>query len=370
MKTLLISDRDLQSLVNTVGIDVFMDELIAQLREALRAFDPDQTIVPERTGFYYDRPTAGLLEWMPLFTDHQTVLMKMVGYHPHNPSCHQIPTIISTLSAYETTTGRLAALVDGTLLTAMRTGAASAIASELLARPGSETLGLIGCGAQAVTQFHALSRVFNLREVLYYDCDPAAATSLPQRIEPLAPSATSMSEASFATILSQSDIISVATSVDVGDGPVFDEAETRPWLHINAVGSDLPGKTELPVAMLRQSFVCPDNASQAKKEGECQQLTDADIDASMVDIVRHPSEFKPIQASRTVFDSTGWALEDQVALDLTLQYARELGIGRYVQIECLSDDPRNPYGFFDFERSNNGSRPSASCGDPGTLIQG
>ena len=143
-----------------------MDELIDRLDKAFRSFDPQRTKVPVRSGFNYSLPRSGLLEWMPLLQSGEHVLMKMVGYHPHNPDLSGLPTILSDFSLYNATTGRLEAVVDGTLLTAFRTGAASAVASRFLGSPDSRVVGLIGCGAQAVTQLHAMTRVFDIQTIV------------------------------------------------------------------------------------------------------------------------------------------------------------------------------------------------------------
>lgn len=345
MNTLLLSHQDLQEIVRRVGIDKLMDDLIDRLTSALVLFDEDKTEIPVRTGFHYDTPVTGLIEWMPLLQKQSEVLMKVVGYHPQSPNTLQLPTILSTLSKYDPITGHLVALVDGTFLTAMRTGAASAIASRVLARPSSSTLGLIGCGAQAVTQLHAIGRVFDLTEVLIHDVDETAIASFAERSAIFIDDGINVRRAPVDELVAASDILSVATSVPIGQGPVFTSCLTNPWLHINAVGSDFPGKIELPKALLSESYVCPDSLEQATREGECQQLSAEAIGADLVEVVRRPLEFAAIQESKTVFDSTGWALEDQVAMDLLLEHASEFSIGSEIQIECVSHDPRDPYEF-------------------------
>ncbi|MBT8446341.1 MAG: ornithine cyclodeaminase family protein, partial [Gammaproteobacteria bacterium] len=259
MSTLLLTSEDLQHVVRQVGIDALMDELIERLTTALREFDPDQTEIPVRSGFHYEHPVTGMIEWMPLLERNHSVLMKTVGYHPESPDLHNMPTILSNLSKYDPATGHLEALLDGTLLTAMRTGAASAVASRVFARPGSATIGLIGCGAQAVTQLHALGRMFPLTEALIYDTDAAAVRSFPARVAPFCSPELSIASSEPEAILARADILCVATSVAIGAGPVFSPGPTRPWLHINAVGSDFPGKTEIPESMLLESIVCPDS---------------------------------------------------------------------------------------------------------------
>lgn len=111
--------------------------------------------------------------------------IKVVGYHPSNPSKFNLPTIISTISEYDTNSGHLCAVIDGVLATAIRTGAASAVASKLMAHPESSTLGLIGCGTQAVTQLQALSLCFKIERVLIYDIDPNALSSFEKRCSAL-----------------------------------------------------------------------------------------------------------------------------------------------------------------------------------------
>lgn len=343
-KTLILTPADVQYIMQHIGPDHLMDDLIGRLTKAFKSFDSTQTHIPIRSGFNYEEPAPGLIEWMPLYQKGDQIVIKVVGYHPDNPSQLGLPTIISTISSYDTTTGHLVGLADGVLLTALRTGAASAVASRCLAKPDSTQLGLIGCGAQAVTQLHALSRVFDLKKVLFYDEDKAAMASLPARCAALN-LAIDFEAADMPTVVAEADILCTATSIDVGEGPLFDELDTQAHLHVNAVGSDFPGKVELPVSLLKQSFVCPDFIDQALKEGECQQLSREQISAGLLEVIQNEEKFQHVLNERTVFDSTGYALEDQVVMNLFLDYAKELGRGQEVSIEGLQEDAKNPYHF-------------------------
>lgn len=345
MRTTLLSHRDLVLLVQRVGLDRLMDELIERLTASLTDYTDSGFEIPARAGFHYEEPATGLIEWMPLMKRGDIVLMKIVGYHPHSPATQQIPTILSTFGQFDTTTGKLLALADGTFMTALRTGAASAVASRFLARRDSSVLGLIGCGAQAVTQLHALSRVFDLSRVLMYDVDAMAMRSLPSRVAGFIPPGLEIRGVACEEILASSDILCTATSVEVGEGPVFEDGPSRQWLHLNAVGSDLPGKVEVPAQVLRRSLVCPDFPAQAKCEGECQQLAADEIGPELCDVVKNPDQYEPWRAKPTVFDSTGWALEDHVTMELILDHARAFSLGEKVQITNIGDDPRDPYEF-------------------------
>ena len=343
-KTLVMSRKDVHDVVEHYGLNSIMDQMIARLDQAIIHFNPAQTEIPIRSGFHYNRPHNGLVEWMPLHKQGTEVMIKVVGYHPHNPEHYRLPTIISTISAYDTATGHLIGLMDGVLLTALRTGAASAVASKYMASADSKVLGLVGCGAQAVSQLHALSRLFDFEEVLVFDSDPKAMASLAARCEPFENN-TPMRSTSLEEVVAQSDILCTATSIAVGTGPLFKNAPTRAHVHINAVGSDFPGKIELPRSLLQQSFVCPDFRDQAVIEGECQQLTPDEIDDDLTTVIQNQDAYRHLGQQRTVFDSTGWALEDQVAMDMFFEYGVALGLGQEIEIESMPDDAKSPYHF-------------------------
>lgn len=345
MKTRILSLDDVRQIVQRVGLDSLMDQTIDRMAGSLRDFDPDVTRIKVRDGFAYATPGVGLLEWMPVLEPGGRATVKMVGYHPRNPTARSIPTILSTVTRFDTETGHLLGVVDGTFLTALRTGAASALASRSLARPDSKVLGLIGCGAQAVTQVHGLSRAFGLETVLAHDIDPARLETLRERIASCIERSPNVETASTERILREADILCTQTSVEVKGGPVFADGAHRPHLHLNAVGSDFPGKTEVPVSMLERAFVCPDFLEQAVTEGECQQIPRERIGPSLDQVLKAPEAFRFAQERLSVFDSTGFALEDAVVAALLFDIADAHALGRWVEIESMAADPWNPYGF-------------------------
>ena len=172
MRTLLLESDDVRALVFQIGIDRLMDDAIAELEAELQNFDSSRFEIPMRSGFDYEAPAPGLIEWMPIMNSGTRALIKVVGYHPMNPASRRLPTILSTAFAFDAGSGHLHAIVDATFATAVRTGAASAVASRILAIPEARTLGLVGCGAQAMTQLHALSRLFPIDRVLLHDINP------------------------------------------------------------------------------------------------------------------------------------------------------------------------------------------------------
>ena len=350
-KTLVLTSSDIQEILRHFGVDWTMITLVERLEIAINNYNPQKSIIPIRSGFHYQKPEPGLIEWMPLYNQDDQggkVLIKVVGYHPSNPSKLDLPTIVSTISEYDTNSGHLSALIDGVLATAIRTGAASAVASKLMAKPTSSILGLIGCGTQSITQLHAIALLFKIERVLFYDINPNTSSSFEKRCSALNLDIEFVST-DIEEIVKSSDILCTATSIDIGGGPLFSNIETKPHLHINAVGSDFPGKVEIPLELLQKCFVCPDFIEQAIVEGECQQLQKKDIGAGLVEVVQNPGQYAYLQNERTVFDSTGWALEDKVVMDLFLDCASQLGLGQELEIEHRPIDTKNPYDFLKAE---------------------
>ncbi|MEV7796372.1 hypothetical protein AB0O68_30980 [Streptomyces sp. NPDC087512] len=199
---------------------------------------------------------------MPHHDPGRSITIKTVAYTPSNPSTYQLPTIIGSLTRYDDVTGSLLAVCDGILPTSIRTGAASAIASRLLARPDSRVLGLVDAGTQAATQAHVFSRVFPLEQILVYDIEPAHAASFSDRVDLLD---LDIRVVELAELETAADIICTVTS-----------------------GADLIGKFEVPVPVLKSALVTPDHRAQALREGECQQLDEADLGPDLMALCADP----------------------------------------------------------------------------------
>ncbi|MEU5344366.1 ornithine cyclodeaminase family protein [Streptomyces sp. NPDC020766] len=341
-RTHIVDAEAIAAIVAKVGLGHLYDLTIARMEAVLTGAPGAQVEMKQRDGFLLEAPQLGLLEWMPAVRHGVTVSIKIVGYNPHNPVKNRLPTILSTLCAFDADSGHLRAVIDGTFATAIRTGAASALASRVLARPDAAVLGLVGCGAQSVTQLHALSRVFPFTEVLVCDTDVRAENSfeararLPEGVVRIAP---------LAEVEERADVLCTATSVAPRHGPVIRGTALKPWVHINAIGSDMPGKTELPLDLLRGAVVCPDHMEQARAEGDCQQLAPEEIGPSLTEILQDADAHQKLSPVTTVYDSTGLALQDLVMVEVFEELARELDVGHRIAIEATADDPQDPYSF-------------------------
>ena len=343
MKTRVLDAAAMTALLDVVGRDRFMDLMIERLRGRFREHDEATVQVRARDGFRYDKPALGLLEWMPTHEVGGPVVVKMVGYHPTNPLQRGLPSVIATSSMWDTETGHLIAIADSTLLTAVRTGAASGLATDLLARTGPVTVGIVGLGAQAITQLHAITRVRPVTRVIGLDIQPDVAASFVRRTRFLGVDVEIADPATRDRIVGDVDVLCTCTSVDIGAGPVIGDVPNRAWLHVNAVGADFPGKLELPASLVERAFVVPDILAQCLVEGECQQVPVAQIGPELFDVTRRDEEFVAHRDELTVFDSTGWAVEDDVALRLAIELAEIYGVGAEVQLENLPADPYDPY---------------------------
>ncbi|KJY42626.1 lysine decarboxylase [Streptomyces sp. NRRL B-1568] len=357
METWVLSERDVAQVLDAVGRDALMDRVIDRLAEGLAEVGRgERALSPQRGGFERAEPVPGIWEWMPHREAGDSITLKTVGYSPANPDRFGLPTIIGTVARFDDATGALTALTDGVLLTAIRTGAASAVASRLLAAPDSRVAGFIGAGAQSVTQLHALSRVLPLERALVWDTDPAHAASYAERVAFLG---LDVRVATPEEIAAEADVICTATSVPIGQGPVLPDVPTRPHLHINAIGADLVGKTELPLGLLRRAYVTPDHPEQAHHEGECQRLEPHEWGHSLGELSADPALAHARRGELTVFDSTGFALEDHLALEVLLEAAAEHDLGLRLRIEHHPADALDPY---DLARATAGAAAPAPAG--------
>ncbi|GAA2382296.1 alanine dehydrogenase [Streptomyces glaucosporus] len=341
METLLITQADIRRILDEIGRSEIMNRVIDRLTEGFRQVHLEGgELSPLRDGFLRPVPAPGIIEWMPHRAEGESVTIKTVAYSPGNPRLFGLPTILGTLTRFDDTTGRLVAVADGVLPTAIRTGAASAVATRALARPDSRTVGLVGTGAQAVTQLHALSLVLPVERVLAWDTEPEHLRSFARRVSFLG---LDVEPATPADIAARADVITTATSVGVGRGPVLPDVPGREHLHVNAVGADLVGKTELPQGLLERAVVCPDHPEQALREGECQRLAADALGPSLARLCAEPGTAAALRDTTTVFDSTGIALEDHLVLDVLLEAAAETGAGTGVDLEYHPEDALNPY---------------------------
>jgi L-lysine cyclodeaminase len=346
---LYLGPHDITRVVNSIGLHHFIDGLMVRMRDAMVSIQPGVLQTPSRSGFQYVKPTTGLIEWMPAHEVGRVVGVKMVSYHPSNPGERRTPTVSASTLLFDTLGGRQTAMVDSTLLTALRTGAASAIATDVFARPGSIRLGIIGCGAQAVAQAHAISRVRHVYDLVSFDTDAAVADTLARRLGKVDLPVRTVDSSEARLIRETCDVICTVTSVDPGCPPVISDGPHLPWLHVNAIGSDFPGKVELPRTLLQRALVVTDHEEQCRIEGESQQLEVGEYGPKLSDVLLDSSKWSAYRESLTVFDSTGYSLFDLVAAEYAVGLALHYGLGVELDHDVAEDDPYDPYALLQRE---------------------
>ncbi|MDC7802369.1 ornithine cyclodeaminase [Sphingomonas sp. BLCC-B65] len=281
----------------------------------------------------------GVIELMPI-TDYDEYAFKYVNGHPTNPARgFQTVTAFGVLA--DVHNGYPVFVAEMTLLTALRTAATSALASRALARPDSDTMALIGTGSQAEFQALAFREVLGIRSLRIWDTDPDAMAKLVRNLAPRGFDVVVCRSAGEAT--EGADVVTTCTA-DKSAATVLSEEDVHPGVHINAIGGDCPGKTELDPAILDRADVFVEYPPQTRIEGEIQNKP-ADFPVTELwRVLTRETVGRHAAAQVTLFDSVGFAMEDFSAL----RYARDRlsGTSLCTDIDLIAspEDPKDLFG--------------------------
>lgn len=283
----------------------------------------------------------GVIELMPT-SDGQTYGFKFVNGHPSNPARgYQTVTAFGVLADVHNGYPRM--LAEMTLLTALRTAATSGMVTRLLARPDAHHLALVGAGSQSEFQVLANRAVRPIDTVTVYDVDPAASAKLRRNLAPYGLEVRIADSASAA--VAGADIITTCTA-DKRNAIVLTAADIAPGVHINAIGGDCPGKTELDPAILDMGPVFTEHTPQTRIEGEIQAKP---ADYPVTELWEVLAGLKPGRTSPdqvTVYDGVGFAVEDWVGLTyLDSVLTAPGGEDFYEEIDLIAD-PADPKDLF------------------------
>lgn len=319
-------------LVEEIGAGTFIGELAGAIREDfIRWSDFDKSA---RVASHSD---IGVIELMPV-SDRNTYAFKYVNGHPGNTG-RGLYTVMAFGMLAEVDTGYPVLLSELTLATALRTAATSLMAARALARPDARRMALIGNGAQSEFQALAFHLHLGIEEIAVYDVDPQATEKLIRNLEAW-PALRIERAASTAEAVRGADIVTTITA-DKAYATILTPGMIEPGMHINAVGGDCPGKTELAADVLRGARVFVEYEPQTRIEGDIQQLPE---DFPVVDLWRVLAGLEAGRQSDdqvTVFDSVGFALEDYSALRYVLDQATRRNQGRDVDLVPCAGDPKD-----------------------------
>lgn len=330
--TQFVGVAEMSRLVRMVGPRRFLrrlTELLAEDFARWESFDKVPRVA--------SHSPIGVIELMPT-SDGNLYSFKYVNGHPGNPRKGKLTvTAFGVLSDVET--GYPLLISEMTLLTALRTAATSAYAARLLARPGSRRMALIGAGAQSEFQTLAFQEMLGIEQIRVFDPDPRAVAKY---LENAADFGVTISVASSAEeAVADADVVTICTAVK-GRQALIDASTLKPGTHINAIGGDCPGKTELAADVLSTGSVFVEFTPQTRIEGEIQQMPADFAVTELWEVETGRREGRTGNDQITVFDSVGFAVEDFSALRMVHELIS--GRGDTLDLTPDLDDPKNLFG--------------------------
>ncbi|MBU4491027.1 MAG: alanine dehydrogenase [Euryarchaeota archaeon] len=317
---LWLNRKEVESLLDMKGT-------LKAVEEAFRQHGLKKVQMPPKLYLYFKKHN-GDLRTMPAYLEEQDITgVKIVNVHPDNPK-KGLPTVMALVILNSTETGAPIAVMDGTYLTDMRTGAAGGVAVKYLARKNSKTVGFVGTGKQARTQLLAINEVIDIDEV--------KVTSVSEKSN--LDFKADMEKRINCDITIKRRIKDVCNcDILVTTTPSREPIVMNKWIaegtHINAIGADAAGKEELDPLILKRAKIVVDDFPQASHSGEVNVplskglLTVKDIFCELGEVITGKKKARTKDSDITVFDSTGLAVHDVATADMVYRKALEKKIG-------------------------------------------
>ncbi|MEC5163252.1 MULTISPECIES: ornithine cyclodeaminase [unclassified Janthinobacterium] len=353
--TRYIDFNAMQKLVRRVGADTFITQLAGYIRADYLRWSEF-----EKSARVANHNDVGVIELMPI-SDRSLYAFKYVNGHPQN-TLLKLPTVMAFGVLADMATGYPQLLSELTLVTALRTAATSALVARELARPDARCMAVIGNGAQSEFQILAFKAMLGIDRVRIYDTDRAASEKLLRNLGRIDGLEISIAASARAAV-SGADIVTTITA-DKHYATILTPDMVEPGMHINAVGGDCPGKTELHADILRGARVIVEFEEQTRVEGDIQQMP---ADFPVTELWRVLAGEQPGREHAgqvTVFDSVGFALEDFSALRYVHDLAAAHDIGVATELVPTPADPKDLFACLGEARR--GAAESASA--PGAVL--
>jgi ornithine cyclodeaminase len=327
----------ISQLIARRGAARFIAELAQEIEADFRRWEAF-----DKSARHASHSPVGVIELMPA-SDGRLYAFKYVNGHPQNTAVGLL-TVTAFGVLADVQTGYPLLLSELTVTTALRTAATSALAARYLARPESRVLALIGNGAQGEFQVIAFHHLLGIREVRLFDVDPRATDKLERNLAALRLAGLRVVRcASTAAAVAGADIITTATA-DKCNATILTPAMIRAGVHLNAVGGDCPGKTELHREILERADVrvVVEFEPQSRIEGEIQQMPPDFPVTELARVLRGEAAGRMRPGEVTIFDSVGFALEDFSALRYLLRiHHEERGTQQQIDLVPDLDDPKD-----------------------------
>jgi ornithine cyclodeaminase/alanine dehydrogenase-like protein (mu-crystallin family) len=314
-----------------------MPEIMDAVAAGFTQLSSGQADIPLRPHIALPEREASVLVMPAYLRDDEKLGVKLLTLFPQNPA-QGLPAIAALVALFDTTNGQPLALLDGGLLTALRTGAASGVATRLMARRDARTLALFGAGAQALAQVWAVCVARRIERVWLVNRTREHAVRLAEELRAFGPpiSADVRVAASAREALAEAEIICCATGAAT---PLFDDDDLRPGTHINAIGAYRATMREIPGATVARARVIVDQRAAAWAEAGELVLARAEglIDETHVvgelgEVVLRQIAGRVNDEQITLFKSVGNAAQDVAAAHVILARARALGLGTAIDL--------------------------------------
>lgn len=313
-----------------------MNEAIEAMKNAYASVSSGTAVVPLRTRLPIPDSEA-LSLFMPAFVNSENgnaLAIKVVSLFPSNPA-RGLAYIQAAVLVFEADTGRAIALLEGSSLTAIRTGAAGGAAIDLLARPDSKIVAIFGAGAQGRTQLEAACTARKIETAFIYDANPDKAQAFAVEMNGKGPIPRDLRVAGSAReAVEYADIICTATT---SLRPVFQDQDVRAGTHISAVGSYRPDMQEVPAMTMQRAKVFVDSRSASLEEAgdliqpmQARLFDESHICGELGEVIIGRIPGRGSQHDITYFKSVGIAVQDALAAQVALTNARKMNIGKEV----------------------------------------
>ena len=329
-----VSVDNMMQLIHHIGIEEMLKGLASYIEDDFKRWESfDKT---PRVASHSD---VGVIELMPT-SDGEAYGFKYVNGHPKNTS-EGLQTVTAFGLLADVYTGYPVLLTEMTILTALRTAATSAMVAKYLAPQGADTMAMIGNGAQSEFQTLAMKAICGLKYVRLYDKDPIATQKCAQNLAGLGLEVVACSTPQDA--IQGAHILTTCTA-DKQYATILTDNMVGAGVHINAIGGDCPGKTELAAGIVSRSDVFVEFPPQTRIEGEIQQMP-ADFPVTEFwKVITGQAEGRRNARQITLFDSVGFAIEDFSALRFVRDHIK--GTAYYEDLDMLADpdDPRDLFG--------------------------
>lgn len=332
--TPFIGVEQIRNLVAEVGVESFILGIAAHVEADFRRWEAF-----DKAPRYASHSPDGVIELMPAADAHR-FSFKYVNGHPKN-TLRGLQTVAAFGVLADVDTGYPVLLSEMTLLTALRTAATSALAAQYLARPDSRTMALIGLGAQSEFQALGFRTILGIERLQIWDIDPAATAKFRANMVGLGFEIIAAHSAQDAVL--GADVITTVTA-DKAQATILSDNMVGAGVHINAVGGDCPGKTELAPAILSRGKVFVEYPEQTRIEGEIQQMP-ADFPVTELwRVFAGQERGRDTPEQITIFDSVGFGIEDFSALSYLHSLVEARSDLPMLDLIVDAPDPRNLFG--------------------------